>query len=367
MRVLLVEPWLGGSHRAWAHGYARHSRHEVVVVGHEGRFWRWRLRGGALTLADAAADAVVTHGPFDVVLASSYLHLPAFLGFTRRTLGPVPVVQYRHESQLVYPAPAGREADPSLALIDWLGMAVADEVWCNSHHHLDALAVALPGFLTSMPDHDHAHRLEGVLARTRVEPVGVELVDLLAASRQDRAGQAPLVLWNHRWDPDKAPERFFHLLGVLADEGVDFRLAVAGANQRREPREFMEARARLADRVEHFGPLDRAGYEALLARADVVFSTARHECFGVAVVEAVAAGAVPLLPNRLAYPELIGDRWQDAVLYRAPETRDRLRALLEDLPGGRAAVVGLRESMARFDWHQVAPRYDEGLARVAAG
>ena len=33
MRVLLVEPYLGGSHADWAEGLTRHSTHEVVAVG----------------------------------------------------------------------------------------------------------------------------------------------------------------------------------------------------------------------------------------------------------------------------------------------------------------------------------------------
>ena len=35
-------------------------------------------------------------------------------------------------------------------------------------------------------------------------------------------------------------------------------------------------------------------------------SSANHEFFGIGIVEAIAAGAYPLLPNRLAYPEVAG-------------------------------------------------------------
>ena len=52
MRILLVEPYYSGSHKAWADGYAQHSVHEVVVMSHEARFWRWRMQGSALTLAE---------------------------------------------------------------------------------------------------------------------------------------------------------------------------------------------------------------------------------------------------------------------------------------------------------------------------
>ena len=52
MDVSLVEPFYGGSHRAWADGYAAHSMHDVTLVTLPAENWRWRMRGGAVALAD---------------------------------------------------------------------------------------------------------------------------------------------------------------------------------------------------------------------------------------------------------------------------------------------------------------------------
>ena len=41
---------------------------------------------------------------------------------------------------------------------------------------------------------------------------------------------------------------------------------------------------------------DRGEYLELIGTCDVVASTARHEFFGIAVAEAMAAGCAPLLP-----------------------------------------------------------------------
>ena len=50
-RVLLLSPYHGGSHRAFAEGLADHSRHEIVPLTLPARFWKWRMHGGAVTLA----------------------------------------------------------------------------------------------------------------------------------------------------------------------------------------------------------------------------------------------------------------------------------------------------------------------------
>jgi glycosyltransferase involved in cell wall biosynthesis len=53
------------------------------------------------------------------------------------------------------------------------------------------------------------------------------------------------------------------------------------------------------------GHLTRDEYEAVLAAASIVVSTAEQEFFGISVVEAMHAGAFPVLPRGLVYPERI--------------------------------------------------------------
>ena len=52
--VWLVSPYDTGSHRSWTRGYATHSRHAVQPLTMAGRFWKWRMQGGAIELAAAA-------------------------------------------------------------------------------------------------------------------------------------------------------------------------------------------------------------------------------------------------------------------------------------------------------------------------
>jgi glycosyltransferase involved in cell wall biosynthesis len=358
-RVVLVEPYYGGSHRAWADGLVAYSRHEIHLVTHDAAYWRWRLRGSALTLAEAVTATIDRHGAPDVLLVSDMVHLAALLGFLRRDLGEAAVVLYLHENQLTHPVGPRDRPDEGLALANWLSMAAADRVLVNSEAQLTDLRVALPLLLGRTLDHGHGHRLEGVLARCEVLPVGVDLSGI--APDGHPAPSEPLIVWNHRWDREKRPDRLFSVLHRLADDGVAFRLALAGENLRVDPQEFDRIRRRLGERVVHVGRLDPDGYHRLLVASDVTVSTAEHETFGIAAVEAIAAGCVPLLPNRLSYPEIVPERWHGAVLYEDGDLADRLRAVLIDLPGARERVDGLAGAMRAYDWRGMAPRYDDTI------
>ena len=70
MQVLLLEPYLTGSHQAWAEGYARHSKHQVTILSLPGRWWKWRMHGGAVTLARLAGAWLSENKAPDLLLAT---------------------------------------------------------------------------------------------------------------------------------------------------------------------------------------------------------------------------------------------------------------------------------------------------------
>ena len=311
------------------------------------------MQGGSFTLAEMARGL----SP-DVILASDMLNLPAFLALARDSLSDVPVAVYCHENQLTYPLPPGEKRDLTYGMINWLSMLAADRVFFNSQYHLEDWFGALPNMLKHFPDYSHRHRIEGVLAKSLVLPVGCHLARLDGIP-ENRSDDTPLILWNQRWEYDKDPETFFLALYALQGEGVDFRVAVAGKSHRQTAPEFQEARDRLGDRVVHFGFADGDEYVRLLKRADIVVSTAVHEFFGVAVVEALYAGAFPVLPNRLSYPELIPDQYHQQCLYQGfHELVTRLRWALDYPEEARAAARELRVALQAFDWGTLAEQYD---------
>jgi glycosyltransferase involved in cell wall biosynthesis len=294
------------------------------------------------------------------------LNLPAFLGLTRDTLANVPVLLYCHENQLTYPLQPGEKRDLTYGVINWLSMLAADRVAFNSSYHLEAWFDELPRLLKHFPEYTHLHRVPEVRATSSVLPVGCDLARLDEARPAEvRSNGAPIVLWNQRWEYDKAPEVFFEALHVLVGEGVPFRVVLAGGNVRQKAAEFEAARQRLGERVIHYGWADSATYARLLWQADVVASTALHEFFGISIVEALYCGCFPVLPHRLAYPEVLPANYHETCLYDDFEgLLDRLRWALTRPDEARLAAQGLRAAVARYDWSVMASRYDALLQEL---
>ena len=170
-QVLVVEPYFSGSHQAWAAGYRDHSTHSVELLTLPGRFWKWRMFGGSLTLGRLAAERPTP----DVLMVSDMVDLPSFLGHAGHNIASVKTVLYMHENQLTYPLSPTARDDLAYAYMNWSSMVRADEVWFNSQFHLDAVFSALPRFLRHFPDHRHTGLLDSVQAKSQVVPVGVDL------------------------------------------------------------------------------------------------------------------------------------------------------------------------------------------------
>jgi glycosyltransferase involved in cell wall biosynthesis len=367
MNVLALEPWYGGSHRHFLDDLARHSRHAYHPVTMAARYWKWRMQGGAVTLAQKALEAVRAGFAPDLVFATDYVNLPAFLALTRDRLARVPVVLYLHENQLTYPLREGEARDYTYAYVNYLSSLAADRVVFNSQFHHDEFFAALPDLLRRFPDYTHLDTLRRLREKAAVLHLGLDLAGhdrYAAAAERVRDAGPPIVLWNQRWEHDKNPEAFFRLMNRLDDAGVRFRLILAGERFEEQPPAFERAFQRYAERILHYGYAeDFAEYSRLLHRADIVVSTARHEFFGIAMLEAIYCGCHPLLPNRLTYPELIPARLHRPllhapVLYEDEEQLfDLLRRLLrgEDQPLPRSV---LREIPAHLAWPEQAQRYD---------
>ena len=364
-RGLFVEPFFGGSHRAFAEGLLEHGGHDLELLTLPGREWRRRMRLGAQVLAGKAAEV---RGALDFLLVSDMLDLPAFLALTRPRFERVPVLLFMHENQLTYPRLRGTKLNSWFGQINYLSALAADRVAFNSEYHRDDFLGALEELEQQPNNWLTREGIEAIRGKSAVLPVGVDLGSLGEGPGEAGADASPLVLWNHRWEFDKSPDAFVRTVSTLAEEGLDFRVAVAGERGDNPSEAMLELPEHLGERLVQFGPVaGRDGYARLLWEADVSVSSTRHEFFGISTVEAMWCGCLPIAPRRYNYPALVPESLQGRCLYERESellalTREAIRSGRRD--GDREA---LRASAGRYAWEVVGPRWEAALAELSSG
>lgn len=364
MRILALEPYDGGSHRAFLDGWRRHSRLEFAVLGLPARHWKWRMRHAAVTFAEQVAELVAGGESWDALFCSDMLNLAEFRGLCP-AVANLPAVVYLHENQLTYPVRFDEERDFHFGYTNFTTCLAADAVWFNSEFHRREYLAALRSFLKRMPDFQSLAAVDAIESKSSIQPPGI-------APFPPRGSRLPgplHIVWAARWEHDKNPEDFFAAIAQLMAGGADFRVSVIGEQFRDVPAVFGEYREKLADRVDRWGfQPTREEYRAALAAADVYVSTANHEFFGIAAVEAMAAGCWPLLPNRLAYPELlvgvagVGEKFlYDGSVDDLARRLTELCTAINEPPPWQVNLTKLLAAIQRFQWTRRARALDEGL------
>ncbi len=364
MKILLLEPYFTGSHAAWAKGYAEHSDHQIHILSLPGRFWKWRMHGGAVTLA---RQFLASDLQPDLILATDMLDLTTFLALTRKHTAQTPIAIYFHENQLTYPwSPTDRDIvqqrDKHYGFINYTSALAADRVLFNSKYHLDSFLGELPKLLKHFPDYNELDTVGQIQAKSEVLPLGLDL------ERFDGVGPTqlntkPLILWCHRWEHDKNPDEFFRALTILSGQGLDFELAVLGENFSRKPEIFLEAEKTLAKHIVHFGYAETfADYARWVWQADIIPVTSNQDFFGASIVEALYCNTFPLLPKRLAYPWIIPVEYHPRCFY--DDFEDLLTRLAEAITNiDQTRQFSLRSVVAQYDWNRQTKLYDESFSQ----
>lgn len=362
--ILALNAFHGGSHRAFLDGWSQRSRHEFTTLTLPGTKWKWRARHSAVWFAEQLRLSVEDHTPesdADILFCTDMLNLAEFLGLCPEPIRRLPRVVYFHENQLTYPNREESDRDLHLAYSNITTALAADAIWFNSEYHHREFLTAAREFLRRMPDRRQPELVDRIEERSEVQSPGISQVP---PSRESDRPTGPLrIVWVSRWEHDKRPDIFFAALRLLIDRGVDFRVSVLGESYRNSPPCFAKAREWLGGRVDHWGFAEsRSEYEDVLRTSDVVVSTAEHEFFGIAVLEAVSAGCVPLVPRALAYPETLG---ANHAWFHDNSAEGGARQL-ERLAGCLTPSVKPSTDVSRFDWVTRATEMDDRIETMIA-
>ena len=364
MRILALEAYYSGSHKAFLDGWSARSRHKFHTLTLAGYKWKWRMRHSAITFAEQVNELAGQAEKFDCVFCSDMVNLAEFLGLADEKIRSLPAIAYFHENQLAYPVRVESERDYQFVMTNMTTALAANEVWFNSDFNRQSFLGGLEEFLKRMPDCQPIEAIEKILAKSKVYPPGVDEID----GRVERHNGPLRILWACRWEHDKGPGDFFEAVAKLKKAGGDFRLGVIGERFRDCPEVFIQAKKDFAENIDIWGYQEsRADYEAALGWADVIVSTAHHEFFGISVIEAVIAGARPILPKRLSYPEIMGpgeEFFYDGTINDLAEQLIELCELKKagDIWSGDSEKA--RNMALRFGWSKTAARLDDAIENV---
>uniref|UniRef100_A0A3Q3X1W6 tRNA-queuosine alpha-mannosyltransferase n=1 Tax=Mola mola TaxID=94237 RepID=A0A3Q3X1W6_MOLML len=332
--VLLLEAFYGGSHKQLV-DLLKENIPGCAVVTLPAKKWHWRARTAALHFSQTTP----TCPSYRVLFSSSVLNLCELVAL-RPDLARLKKVLYFHENQLVYPVRKDQARDFQYGYNQVLSCLVADVVVFNSIFNMDSFLSSISSFMNKIPDHRPRDLDLLIRPKCMVLYYPVHFPDV---SRREH---------------DKNPELFFSTLIKLKERRLDFQLSVLGETFTDPPDVFLEARRLLDRHVLHWGFLpSRHDYLSVLSQADVVVSTAKHEFFGVAMLEAVHCGCYPLCPKALVYPEIFPAEY----LYATPEQLcKRLQTLCRRPDIARRHVVKVDTTC--FSWTTLKERFETLLA-----
>jgi glycosyltransferase involved in cell wall biosynthesis len=204
---------------------------------------------------------------------------------------------------------------------------------------------------------------------------GIELVpnalDLGSYAYRQRGPAAPRLVWlrafHEVYNPALAPAVLAH----LAADHPRAELLMVGADKGDGSLARARAAAQalgVADRVTFMGAVPKARVPEVLASGDIFLNTTDADNTPVSVIEAQASGLCVVSTNVGGLSHLL-THGRDALLV-PPRDPAAMAAAVRDViasPSLAAALsAGARESVERFDWQRVLPRWEALLAEIAS-
>ncbi|MFW6415631.1 MAG: tRNA-queuosine alpha-mannosyltransferase domain-containing protein [Thermodesulfobacteriota bacterium] len=344
MRILLLSAYDTPSHSNWCKGLQQHLPElDWNYITLPPRHFPWRIRGNPISWYATCNQEL--DRSYDIVLATSMVDLATLCGIFPG-LGRACRIVYFHENQFAYPlskSPKRGTVEPMM--VNLYAALSADKVVFNSEYNLNTFLRGARDLLKKMPDLSFPGIISEVEKKSWIIPVPVQDFDL--ESRNNERIPNSLV-WNHRWEYDKNPDDFFQACYYLKSWDVPFKLIVMGQQFRQHPGEFDRAREQLRDNILVWGEQSKEDYCSWLGRGEWAVSTANHEFQGVALMEAVRAGNIPVVPDRLSYPEFFRARYRFG-----QNAEDLANFLKENLQKKLLSPPDLHG----FSWKDLAPEY----------
>ncbi len=357
-RILILEPYYGGSHKYFLEGLQKYVAVEYQLFALPARKWKIRMQLSAPWFVEQIKALPECDRHFDCVLCSTFVDVAVLRSLLIGVAGwnhSAKVLIYFHENQFVYPQRFEEPVQYQFTNINFHSALASDGIAFNSEFNRQSFLSGCQRILKRAQDMKLPGIIEKLYSKSLVLFPGIEFAEI-DEMEWKRSSEIPVIVWNHRWEHDKNPESFFLALDLLEQRGVDFRLIVLGQEFTGSPACFAHAKIKYKNKILHYGfAPSYQQYIELLSQGDIVVSTSHHEFFGISIIEAVRAGCIPLLPDRLSYPELFDEKF----LYSDESLAEKLEKAIKKQC--RLSPETARAMTDQFSWLNLQRRYSEWL------
>jgi len=193
--------------------------------------------------------------------------------------------------------------------IEILGGGIHSDCWCRGRlghpsAYLEALAARVIGQMDLVVVRGAAAKAflagHGVNGTVSIITGSVRPCEAKTSVRRDED-----LVFLGRLAPIKQPEQFVDVVAAVADARPSVRGVVVGDGPRRQAMRARAAELGVSDRLRFMGR--RKDVEGVLQRCRVFVLTSRSEGLSIAMAEAMANGAVPVVPDVGELDELVRD------------------------------------------------------------
>lgn len=369
MNFFIAEAYYGGSHALIANLFKEQLTslgYDVHIFKLSPRHWRWRLQSGHISLSDKMNAFTLETGKVpDFILTTSMTNTLALKGLLKPSLRKAKLITFFHENQLAYPLNPQDISQKAKAdflkfyfsefhLSQCLG---SDHIFFNSNYNYQTTLEGIHDFLKKAPDEKPKNHLEFIKEKAKVIHLGVPIEWLAQPSWKERPYR---ILWSHRLEYDKNPSEFCQLardLNSSLSNISSLELSLLG-EQRAQEDPFQSLKLEFGSQVIHTQRLEsRDHYLNELKNCRLLPVTSHQEFFGISVMEAIFQGVIPLLPNRLSYPELIPIELHQDLLYKNYEDlKSKAHTLITDGLTPRKTTL-LRDHCQKFQTNPFIERF----------
>lgn len=356
LKILALNPFHGGSHKAFLDNWLKRSEHEWTLLTLPGTQWRWRLQFAAVEFSQQIKELYEQGERWDLIFCTSMMNTAELKGLSS-FLGKTPIVVYFHENQLTYPESTNVKFNLSYCMKNINSSLAAEQVWFNSAFHKNDFLQAARKLLQSKPG-SPSKVIDQIEEKSAVHYLGVDKEFYRAP--KEKFSDPPKLVWASRWEEDKNPGLLFKALKQLKDKGISFKLSVLGEEMGTRMPCFSQAKIDFKEEIENFGFAEsKEKYREILQDSDIFISTADHEFFGLSAVEALAAGCQPVVPGNLAYPEILSEYSDN---FYKPRSSVQLARKVEKVIYDHNPVDN--EVVKKFFWSERVVSLDNSLIKI---